>query len=257
MDLQLKGKIVLITGSGRGIGKVVANRFAQEGAHIVLNDVNAESLETSRKELLSFPVEVLAVLGNLADEAATASVFRQIEAKFNALDVLVNNAAILIDKLLLEMSLDEWQRILRNNVDSVFLATREAVKLMRPERHPVIINAGSFGGLVPAIGYSAYNASKAAIMNLTATMAGELNSRGIRVTGYIPGVVRTEMTRAMLEREPKRMVAQIPIGRLAEPEEIANLVVFLASDVAGYINGSMVEVSGGKLCVQNPGRYSG
>lgn len=257
MELGLQGKVVFVSGSGKGIGKAIAERFAGEGAHVVVNDVHPETLEAARRDLVRHAGDVLAVLGNVADESQAAAVFQAIGRRFGHLDVLVNNAAILIDKPMLEMTLEEWRRILGNNLDSIFLATREAVRLMVPERNPVIINAGSFGGLIPAVGYSAYNASKAAIMNLTRTMAGELNPRGIRVTGYIPGVVKTDIIKEMLATEPERLVAQISLRRLAEPEEIATLALFLASDAAAYINGSMVEMSGGKLCVQNPERYRG
>lgn len=255
MDLKLDKKIVFVTGSGKGIGKEIARKFAQEGANIILNDINEEALKAAEEELSTYPVEVFSALGSVAKEADASRMFGEIKERFEYIDILVNNAGVLIDKPMLDMTLEEWKFVFSNNLDSIFVATKESVKLMRRKNAPVIINAGSFGAVIPACGYSAYNASKAAIGNLTRTMAAELNQKGIRVAGYIPGVTKTDIIKQMLEKEPKRLVAQIPLGRLAEPEEIAGFVVFLASEVAGYINGSMLEISGGKLCVQNPNRY--
>ncbi|PKM88389.1 MAG: hypothetical protein CVU87_07545 [Firmicutes bacterium HGW-Firmicutes-12] len=255
MNLGLSEKVVFVTGSGKGIGKEIARKFAEEGSNIIINDVNSTNLEQCYKELSTYPVEVFPVLGNVAKEEEVSIMFEKIERKFQRVDILINNAGVLINKPFLEMTLKEWHHVILNNLDSIFLASCEAVKLMKVENNPVIINAGSFGGIIPANGYSVYNASKAAISNLTRTMAGELSPKGIRVAGYIPGVVKTDIIKEMLENEPERLVAQIPFKRLAEVHEIANVVVFISSNIAGYINGSMVEISGGKLCVQNSANY--
>lgn len=255
MEFKLKDKVVFITGSGKGIGKEIAKKFLLEGAYVVINDVNPNSLEEAKKELVMYSDRVMGLLGNASLEDDAIKMFSEIRELYQHLDVLVNNAAILIDKPMIEMSLDEWKRIFSNNLDSIFLTAREAVKIMLPERKPVIINAGSYGAIVPAMGYSAYNASKAAIVNLTRTMAGELSTKGIRVTGYIPGVTKTDIIKEMLQFESNRLTAQISLDRLAETSDIANTVVFLASEAASYVHGSMMEVSGGKLCVQNPRRY--
>lgn len=255
MKLNLEGKIALITGSGKGIGKEIARSLAGEGTNIILNDVNPLSLDQAEEELKKeFYVKVFKVLGNMAEEEEANRMFAAIKQEFGTLDILINNAAILIDKRFVEMSLLEWRRIFCNNLDSVFLASQQAVGLMKKDRGPVILNAGSFGGLIPAIGYSAYNASKAAIANLTRTMAAELNPLGIRVAGYIPGVVLTDIIKPMLEQEPQRLTGQIPLGRLANSTDIANAVTFLASEKADYVNGTMMEITGGKLCTQNIGR---
>ena len=147
------------------------------------------------------------------------------------------------------------EKIFAVNVESIFLCTKEAVKIMDKSRNPVIVNAGSFASKVPAIGYGCYAATKAAITNLTKSLSGELSHLGIRVVGYIPGVTNTEINRELFERESKRLCEQIPLNRIAEPVEIAETVVFIASELASYITGVMVEVDGGKMCVQNPRRY--
>ncbi len=254
MDLKLRGKVVLITGSGKGIGKEIAKKFADEGANIILNDINREALSVAYEELSQYPVDALAVLGNVADECDARRMFGEIKDRFKVMDILINNAAVLMDKSIVDMTINEWNHIFSNNLNSIFIATKEAIKIMRPENNPVIVNAGSFGQLIPANGYGAYNASKAAIGSLTRTLAGELNPRGIRVTGYIPGVILTDIIQPMLDTEPERLLSQISLGRLGDASEIANGVVFISSEAAGYINGTMMEITGGKLCVQNPGR---
>jgi len=255
MQMNLEGKVVLVTGSGKGIGKEVAHGFAREGANLILNDINGELLASAVSELQAqHTVKVFSVQGSMADPSDVSRMFAEIDAEFEHLDILVNNAAVLRDVRFLDMELSDWHLIFRNNLDSVLLATQHAAKRMNPERRPVVLNAGSFGGIIPTIGYSAYNATKAAITNLTQTMAGELNQLGIRVAGYIPGVTLTDIIRPMLQAEPERLVAQIPLKRLANPSDIADGVVFLASDRASYINGTMMEITGGKLCVQNVGR---
>ena len=135
------------------------------------------------------------------------------------------------------------------------LCIREAVKLMKRERNPVILNCGSVAALNPAMGYGAYSMTKAAVTNLTKVTCGELAPKGIRVLGYMPGMTNTEINKDVFAAEPDRICAQIPLGRVAEPEEIGRVVAFLASDLASYMAGTMVQIDGGKLCVQNPQRY--
>lgn len=255
MELNLRGKVVFITGSSRGIGKSVAEAFAKEGANIVINGINSETLENTKNELSEYPVKILAARGNLSNEEEAKVVYKQIEKEFGFLDILINNAAVVLDKPFMEMSLEEWQHVFRNNLDSMFISTQLAVKLMRKERSPVIINGGAFSGKLPSMGYSAYGATKAAITNFTYNIAAELAGYGIRVLGYAPGVTKTDMNKELFMREPKRLIVQIPLARIAEPTEIADAVVYMASEKASYICGTMIEINGGKLCVQNVDRY--
>ena len=257
MELGLHGKIVLITGSSSGIGKEAARAFLQEGAVVILNGSNGEKLERARRELAeSFGAErVAAKCCDVTDESAVAAMFREVEQEWGRLDVLVNNAGTIVDSPVSEMTYAQWRKIFAVNLDSFFLCTREAVKLMKREHHPVILNCGSVAALNPAMGYGAYSMTKAAVTNLTKVTCGELAPRGIRVLGYMPGMTDTEIKKDVFAAEPERICAQIPLGRVAQPEEIGRVVAFLASDLASYMAGSMVQIDGGKLCVQNPQRY--
>lgn len=256
MDLGLRDKVVFISGSARGIGKEIARAFLQEGARVILNDIDAAALGETQKEFQeTYGVSVGARLCNIADEASVVKLFQELGEAYGCLDVLVNNAGIIIDRQIVDMSFEEWRRIFSVNIDSYFLCTREAVKIMRAERHPVILNAGSVATLVPAMGYGCYAVTKAAVLNLTKVTCGELASRGIRVIGYLPGMTNTAINKDVFKAEPQRICAQIPLNRIAEPEEIGRVVAFLASDAASYMAGSMVQIDGGKLCVQNPDRY--
>ena len=255
MDLGLTGKITLITGSSGGIGKEVARAFLREGARVILNGTNAEKLEKTRTELAAaFGTEnVDAKRCDVTDEEAVIALFREVGEEYGCLDVLVNNAGTIVDSPIAEMTYRQWRKIFAVNLDSFFLCTREAVRLMKRERSPV--NCGSVAALNPAMGYGAYSMTKAAVTNLTRVTCGELAPKGIRVLGYMPGMTDTEINKDVFAAEPERICAQIPLGRVAQPEEIGRVVAFLASDLAGYMAGSMVQIDGGKLCVQNPQRY--
>lgn len=257
MDLHLTGKIVLITGSSGGIGKETARAFLQEGARVILNGTNAEKLENTRRELAEdFGADVVAAKRcDVTDEEAVIAMFREVEAEYGYLDILVNNAGTIVDSPIAEMTYQQWRKIFAVNLDSFFLCTREAVKLMKREHDPVILNCGSVAALNPAMGYGAYSMTKAAVTNLTKVTCGELAPKGIRVLGYMPGMTDTEINKDVFAAEPERICAQIPLGRVAQPEEIGRVVAFLASELAAYMAGSMVQIDGGKLCVQNPQRY--
>ena len=256
MDLNLKGKVVLITGSGKGIGKEAARAFIREGACVILNDIDAASLEKTRAELeKTYGVTVGAKCCNIADEESVVKLFREIEKEYGVLDVLVNNAGITMDKPVVDMSFAEWRKIFSVNIDSYFLCTREAVRIMKRERRPVILNAGSVASFLPAMGYGCYAVTKAAVLNFTKVTCGELAGRGVRVVGYSPGMTNTTINKEVFAAEPTRICAQIPLNRVADPEEIGRVIAFLSSDAASYMAGCMVQIDGGKLCVQNADRY--
>lgn len=255
MDLNLRDRVVLVTGSASGIGKEAARVFAQEGAIVLLNDINAEALMETKAELEQYGSKVETLCYDVADEESVKQMFKAVEKTFGYLDVLVNNAGIIIDKQIVDMTYAEWRKIFSVNIDAYFLCTREAAKIMKGERKPVILNAGSVATLWPAMGYGCYAITKAAVQNLTKVTCGELAGKGIRVMGYIPGMTNTPINTDVFKAEPERICAQIPLGRIAEPEEIGRVVAFLASDAASYMAGSMAIIDGGKLSVQNPGRY--
>jgi len=192
---------------------------------------------------------------DVTDEEAVAAMFREVDKEYGCLDILVNNAGTIVDSPVSEMTYQQWRKIFAVNLDSFFLCIREAVKLMKRERNPVILNCGSVAALNPAMGYGAYSMTKVAVTNLTKVTCGELAPKGIRALGYMPGMTDTEINKDVFAAEPERICAQIPLGRVAQPEEIGRVVAFLASHLASYMAGSMVQIDGGKLCVQNPQRY--
>lgn len=255
MDLHLKNRIALITGAAKGIGKEIARELGAEGAIVVLCDVDGTTLKLAEEEFKAAGYQVSSIQGDISDEESVKRIFQKIADQFGCLDILINNAGILIDKPIIEMTYAEWRKIMAVDIDAMFLTAKESVNLMKAERQPVIINAGSVATLIPAMGYGCYATAKAAVKNFTKVLCGELAGRGIRVCGYIPGVVNTEINKNLFQSEPARLCAQIPLNRIAQPEEVARVVAFLASDAASYIAGSMVQVDGGKLCVQNADRY--
>ena len=255
MDLGLKGKTAFISGSARGIGKEIARCLAEEGANIIINDINQEAIAKTVDEFKKYPVTVLGLCFDVSDEEAVKSNFIVIKETFGHLDILVNNAGINRDKPIIELELSEWRKNFSVNLDAMFICVKEAVKIMKVERNPVIVNGGSFASIIPAMGYGCYAATKAAVTSFTKSLCGELAGAGIRVVGYIPGVTNTDINKELFAREPERMCSQIPLNRIAEPLEVGKVVAFIASEAASYVAGVMVEIDGGKLCVQNPNRY--
>ena len=255
MDLNLKDRVILITGSAAGIGKACAHTCAEEGARVILCDYNEAALVATQKEFKDEGFDVDTIACDVSSEESVAAMFKTIKERYGFLDVLVNNAGITIDKPIIEMTYAEWRRIMSVDLDALFLTTKEAAQIMKAERKPVIINAGSVATLIPAMGYGCYATAKAAVKNFTKATCGELADRGIRVCGYIPGLTNTAINRDLFAKEPERLCAQIPLNRIAEPEEVGRVVAFLASDAASYIAGAMVQIDGGKLCVQNANRY--
>ena len=255
MELNLKNKVVMVTGAASGIGKEAARIYAQEGAIVLLNDINQEALKATKEEFAVYGTRVEIFCYDVSDEKSVINMFKAVEDMFGYLDILVNNAGIVMDSPIVEMTYEQWRKIFSVNIDAYFLCTREASKIMKREHKPVILNAGSVATLWPAMGYGAYAVTKAAVQNLTKVTCGELAYKGIRVMGYIPGMTNTPINVDVFKAEPERICAQIPLGRVAEPEEIARVIVFLSSDAASYMAGSMAIIDGGKLSVQNPGRY--
>ena len=255
MNLGLEGKTVFISGSGEGIGKAIAICMAQEGANVIINDINENRVKITVDELKKYGTKVLGLCFDVSNEKEVKENFGIIKDEFGCLDILINNAGINKDKPIIELDLEEWRKNFAVNVESIFICTKEAVKIMKRERKPVIINAGSFASKMPAMGYGCYAATKAAVASLTKSLCGELSNFGIRVAGYIPGVTNTGINKELFEREPSRLCEQIPLNKIAEPIEIGKVATFIASEAGDYIAGVMVEADGGKLCVQNPRRY--
>lgn len=247
MDL-LKGKVVLITGASRGIGRAMAQKFAQEGASVAFTYLSSvekgQALET---ELQAFGGQVKGYRSDASDYKAAEELVTQVIADFGKLDVLVNNAGITKDGLLMRMSEEQWDTVITVNLKSVFNLTKAATKPMMKAKAGSIINLTSVVGIRGNAGQSNYAASKAGIIGFTKSVALELGSRNIRSNAIAPGFIETEMTGEINEKAVEEWKQQIPLKRGGQPEEVADCAVFLASDLSRYITGQVLQVDGGML----------
>ncbi len=253
MELGLKNKVVGITGGADGIGLATARQMAAEGCRLMLCDVNEVKLQQAAAELAGQGAAVLARRVDVTRPQDVSAFVAEGQARFGTVDIWVNNAGIYPQKALVEMSVEEWDRVFAVNLRSLFLCTRAVAPVMKARGGGVVLNAASFAGLIPSAGSGAYAATKAAVLSLTRTYAAELAPWCIRVVAYAPGVIETPMTQGVIAARRDDLVAQVPLHRLGTPEDVAKAIVFLASDAAGYVTGTHLEITGGKLCVQNPG----
>lgn len=253
MSFNFEHKTVGITGaaSTKGIGFAIAKMFLKYGADVFICDLRKEALEEAEKELRKYGKgRVKSYVVDVSDAASVSAMFESAKKDFSYIDIFINNAGIYPQGLVCDMSVEQWDRVMNINLRSVFLCARECRKAM--EQGGVLINAASFAALIGSAGSGAYAASKAAVYNLTKTLAAELAPCGIRVNGYIPGVIETGMTRGVIDEKGNELTDAIALHRLGRPEDVADAVCFLASENASYLTGMFIEISGGKLCVQNP-----
>ncbi len=249
----MKEKTALVTGSSRGIGRSIALNLAQRGFKVAINYYNGgndagEHLEQAQEvlqEVQTMGAEGIIIGADVSvAESATALVDQTIE-KWGRLDVLVNNAAINQDQLLLRVSDDLWDLILKTNLYSAFYCSRTAVRYMIKKRYGRIINISSVVGLAGNIGQTCYAASKSGLLGLTCSIAKEYGARGVTANIIAPGFIESDMTRQLPAEVSARMIAQIPAGRLGKADDVANLVCFLATPEASYINGQTIRIDGG------------
>ena len=242
--MELKNKNVFVTGSTRGIGLAVAHKFASLGANVVLNG-RSEISEDLLAQFADYGVTVVGISGDISNgEDAKRMVAEAIE-KLGSVDVLVNNAGITNDKLMLKMSEEDFDRVLDTNLKGTFNMIRHASRQMIRQKSGKIINIASVSGILGNAGQSNYAASKAGVIGLTKTMARELAARGINVNAVAPGFINTEMTQVLSDTVKEQAVSQIPFRRFGEAKEVAQVVSFLASDAASYITGQVICVDGG------------
>jgi len=240
-----KDKVAVVTGASRGIGRSISLALAAEGARIVAVDLGLDEAEKVADEIRALGVEALAIQGNVT---VTADAERMIEAaveKFGRVDILVNNAGITKDGLLLRMKDEDWDAVLTVNLKGAFICSRAAAKVMAKQRSGRIINIASIVGQMGNAGQANYCASKAGLIGLTKSNARELAKRNVTVNAVAPGFIQTAMTEALSEKVRQDLAAQIPMERLGTAEDIANAVVFLASERSGYITGQVIGVNGG------------
>jgi len=243
---RLKSRVALVTGGARGIGRTIAERFAVEGAHIALCDVDLEGARAAAEELAG-DVEVRAYPMNVADEKSVGDAVAGIISDLGKIDILVNNAGITRDGLLMRMKRGDWDAVLAVNLTGAFNVTRAVVRTMMKARYGRIINIASVVGLVGNPGQANYSASKAGLIGLTKTTAKEFASRNITVNAIAPGYIETEMTVNLPEAAKQAFLDNIPMNKPGTPGDVAGTAVFLASDDASYITGQVICVDGGMV----------
>ena len=243
--MLLENKTALITGAARGIGKQIALAFAREGANIAFTDLELnEQAQATRDEIAALGVKVAFYASNAADFEAAHQVVEAVVADFGRLDIMVNNAGITRDTLLMRMTEQMWDQVIQVNLKSAFNFTPAVTPVMMRQRSGSIISLSSVVGLNGNAGQANYAASKAGIIALTKSVAKELGSRGVRANAIAPGFIITDMTKALSEETLKSFVSMIPMKRGGEPEEVAKVALFLASDLSSYVSGQVIQVNG-------------
>jgi 3-oxoacyl-[acyl-carrier protein] reductase len=246
MGMRLSGKVALVTGSARGIGRSIAEAFSSEGAIVVVNDVgNDAGARETLAAITSSGGNGTVEMFDVGDAAQVDAGVKNILAAHGRIDILVNNAGITRDNLLLRMSEEEFDAVLRVNLKGTFLLTKAVTRQMIKQRSGKVVNISSVVGMMGNAGQANYSAAKAGIIGFTKSTARELAPRNITVNAIAPGFIRTAMTAGLPEAVQKSLFAQIPLGRFAEPQEVAELALFLASDASSYITGQVIGINGG------------
>lgn len=242
----LEGKVALITGASRGIGEAIAKKYAEHGAQIAFTYLSSEARARQlENDLRSNTSKAVAYRSNAALFSEAEKLVNDVLAEFGKIDIVVNNAGITRDNLLLRITEEQWDDVINTNLKSVYNITKHVIKPMMKQRNGSIINMSSVVGVSGNPGQSNYAASKAGILGFTKSMAQEMGSRNIRCNAIAPGFIETEMTDTLAEDVKKEFMKSIPMGRYGTAEEVANLCLFLGSDLSAYINGQVINICGG------------
>lgn len=243
--MRLKDKVAIITGAGRGIGQATAVKFAREGAKVVVCDLTQESIAETVKLCEEIGAPTLGCVANVTDMKSLQAMVKETVAKFGRIDCLVNNAGIVADAQMKNMTEEQFDKVIAVNLKGVFNGTKAVLDTMLMQQSGVILNASSIVGLYGNFGQTNYAAAKFGVIGMAKTWARELGRKGIRSNAVCPGFISTSILATIPEKVIKALEEKVPMGRLGKPEDVANTFAFLASDDAAYINGAVIEVSGG------------
>jgi 3-oxoacyl-[acyl-carrier protein] reductase len=242
---RLTGKVSIITGGGQGIGRATAVKFAQEGARVAVCDINMSAVAETLAEIRRCGGEALGFQVDVTDKESIVRMVESVMLAWHRIDTLVNNAGIVQDARLSKMTDDQFERVIDVNLKGVYNCTKAVVDIMLQQNSGCILNASSIVGLYGNFGQTNYAATKFGVIGMVKTWARELGGKGIRANAICPGFIETPILASMPEKVLRSIEAKVPLGRLGRPEEIANTYAWLASDEASYINGAVIEVSGG------------
>ncbi len=245
--MSLEGKVAIVTGSTRGIGRAIAEELARQGARVVISGRNAELANTVAEAIRQNGGEAIAIPADVSQMSDAQKLIQETVKHWERVDILVNNAGITRDNLLLRMSEEEWDTVLQVNLKGAFNCTKSVTRQMMKQRYGRIINITSVVGLMGNAGQANYAASKAGLIGFTKSVARELASRNITCNAVAPGYIQTDMTDALDDAVKEALQQQIPLGRLGEPQDVARVVAFLCSDAAAYITGQVINVDGGMV----------
>jgi 3-oxoacyl-[acyl-carrier protein] reductase len=245
--MRLKGKVALVTGGARGIGREIALMFAREGSDMAICDVNAETLASIQKELEALNVQVIVGVVDVMNAVQADEFVQKTLDKYKKIDILINNAGITRDGLLVRMSESDWDLVLAVNLKGAFNFTKAVSKIMMKQRDGRIVNMASIIGIMGNAGQANYAASKGGLIAFTKSVAKELASRNIRANAIAPGFIQTDMTAKLSDQVKGEMLKFVPLGRFGTVQDIANLALFLAGDESSYITGQAIQIDGGMV----------
>jgi 3-oxoacyl-[acyl-carrier protein] reductase len=243
--VDLTGKVAMVTGSAQGIGKAIGLLFARNGADIAVSDVNIEKAEETAREIQALGRRAMAIKSDVSRLDEVEKMVQAVLEQFGRIDILINNAGIARDKLILRMTEEDWDAVLDINLKGTFNCTKAVIRHMSKQRSGKIVNIASVVGEMGNAGQANYSASKAGVIGLTKTVAREFAQRGINVNAIAPGYIRTPMTDALPEKAKEELKGMIPMERLGQPEDVAEAALFLVSEASSYITGQVLNVNGG------------
>ena len=244
---RFDGKIVLITGSARGIGKSIARLFAQQGAQVVIADILQDEIDKTVDEFASEGLKAAGFQCNITSEKEVENFMKDIYQQFGSIDILINNAGITADTLFIRMKKIDWDKVINVNLTGTFICTQKAAKYMMRQRHGKIVNISSVIGFIGNFGQANYAASKGGIIAFTKSVSKELASRNINVNAVAPGFIRTAMTDTLPEEIQQKYLENISLKRFGTPEDVGKLVLFLSSEDSDYITGQTIIIDGGMI----------